>query len=67
VITALATRNGYGYIGPYMSFNAPRVLVLPTVLGWFTALLTASAALRTSDDPHLRSEVAGSSVTVPVQ
>jgi hypothetical protein len=44
-LTALASPNPAGTIPPYMSFNAPRVLLLPTVLTWLTALVPAGIAL----------------------
>jgi hypothetical protein len=47
-ITAVSSEHASGIIPSYMSFNAPRVLLLPTVLVWLIALLPAGAPL---DEP----------------
>jgi len=45
VLVGLADPNGPDGLAGYMAFNAPRVLLLPTVLCWVLALLAAGATL----------------------
>ena len=44
VLGVLRDTHGLANLPGYMAFNAPRVLMLPTVLVWLLALLPAGAA-----------------------